>query len=412
MIPLPLFQKKAPAVISFVCLFALLLLLLLTQNAEAAAHTREEKYTFLDSLSQVVYQADYQSLYQGKINDMKQAYHELSSLEAYYEINDQFLYIPDFPFGDHFLYLYEEGYSKDSTYLLEDGNSSVLLSAVKTVQLSSNCMEFFPLRVQEGRLLTEEDMSSLSNTSSTNILPILVGHEYAGLLHIGDRIKSNYIEKEISLEVVGILDSDSYLMVNGYPLYLDRYIIMPSFLCSEPLDEADEIFQVRHYANKLSGFLPQDEATQIFRVFSDLKSLDIGAFHFTTNNSLPGLYAQVMASINLSAHSLALLLLVVSLLLFPLLLLFLLNTNFQYLTVCHLAGVSIQKLRRRTILSAGILFLPSCILLLGYGKLTGLFLHPSFFCIILLWFLCSIALVFYRLSEPTLLTYLGKDIND
>lgn len=68
---------------------------------------------------------------------------------------------------------------------------------------------------------------------------------------------------------------------------------MPSFLCSEPLDEADEIFQVRHYANKLSGFLPQDEATQIFRVFSDLKSLDIGAFHFTTNNSLPGLYAQV-----------------------------------------------------------------------------------------------------------------------
>ena len=321
---------------------------------------------------------------------MKQAYHELSSLEAYYEINDQFLYIPDFPFGDQFLYLYEEGHSEDSTYLLENGDSSVLLSAVKTVQLSSNCMEFFPLRVQEGRLLREEDMSALSNNSSTNILPILVGHEYAGLLHIGDRIESNYIEKEISLEVVGILDSDSYLMVNGYPLYLDRYIIMPSFLCSEPLDEADEIFQVRHYANKLSGFLPQDEA----------------------NNSLPGLYAQVMASINLSAHSLALLLLVVSLLLFPLLLLFLLNTNFQYLTVCHLAGVSIQKLRRRTILSAGILFLPSCILLLGYGKLTGLFLHPSFFCIILLWFLCSIALVFYRLSEPTLLTYLGKDIND
>ena len=64
MIPLPLFQKKAPSVVSFVCLFALLLLLLLTQNAEAAAHTREEKYTFLDSLSQVVYQADYQSLYQ------------------------------------------------------------------------------------------------------------------------------------------------------------------------------------------------------------------------------------------------------------------------------------------------------------------------------------------------------------
>lgn len=412
MIPLPLFQKKAPAVISFVCLFALLLLLLLTQNAEATAHTQEEKYTFLDSLSQVVYQADYQSLYQGKINDMKQAYHELSSLEAYYEINDQFLYIPDFSFGDQFLYLYEEGYNKDSTYLLEDGDSSVLLSAVKTVQLSSNCMEFFSLRVQEGRLLTEGDMYALSNSSSTNILPILVGCEYAGLLHIGDRVESNYIEKEISLEVVGILDSDSYLMVNGYPLYLDRYIVMPSFLCSEPLNEADEIFQVRHYANKLSGFLPQDEATQVFRMFSDLKALDIGAFHFTTNDSLPGLYAQVMASINLSAHSLALLLFVVSLLLFPLLLLFLLNTNFQYLTVCHLAGVSIQKLRQRTILSAESLFLPSCILLLGYGKLTGLFLRPSFFSLILLWFFFSIALVFHKLSEPTLLTYLGKDLND
>lgn len=409
MMPLPLFQKKAPAVLSFVCLFALLLLLLLTQNAEATANAREETYTFLDSLSQVVYQADYQSLYQGKIQDMKQAYRQLSSLDAYYEINDQFLYIPDFSFGDPFLYLYEEGYGKDSTYLLEKNGSSVLLSAVKSVQLSSNCMEFFPLHVQEGRLFTEEDMSFFSNS---NPLPILVGSEYAEFLHIGDRIEGHYIEKDVSLEIVGVLTSDSYLMVNGHPLYLDRYIVMPSFLCSEPLDEADEIFQVRHYAIKLSGFLPQNKAIQVFRVLSDLNSLNIGSFSFPTNDSLPGLYAQVMASINLSAHSLSLLLFAVSLFLFPLLLLFLLNTNFQYLTFCHLAGISIQKLRWRTILSAIALSSPSCLLLCGYGKLIGLSPHPNFFILNLLWLLSATLLVFYKLSEATLLTYLGKDLHD
>ena len=101
MMALPLLQKKLPAIVSVLCFFALTLLLLLTQDAEANLKGQEEKYARSGTLSQVGYQRDYTSLYQGKLKDMKYAYNQLSSLKEYYEVTSQFLYIPDFPLEDH-----------------------------------------------------------------------------------------------------------------------------------------------------------------------------------------------------------------------------------------------------------------------------------------------------------------------
>lgn len=412
MIALPLFQKKLPAIVSVFCLSALILLLLLTQDAEANTKVQEEKYEISGTLSQVEYQTDYTSLYQGKLNDMKYAYDQLSSLGDYYEIASQFLYIPDFPFEDHFLYLYEEGHSEDSKYLLEQDGSLTLISAIKTVQISSNCTDAFSISVQEGRVLTKEDMSSLCKNAPNQTLPILVGSDYADLLQIGDLIEGLYIQKNISLEVVGILTPNSHITLYGYPLYLDRYIVMPSFLCSEPLDEADYIFQVRHYANKLSGFFPQEKASQVFRVIEDLKPLQIGSFSFSTEGSLSGVYSQLITSIGISTHTLMILLISASLLLFPLLLLYLLNTNFQYIVFCYLAGIGIKKLQWQTILSSAILFIPPFLLLYGYGKLTGLSVHPGFILLIFLWLFLSIVIIYMKLSKNAILTYLGRNLND
>ena len=412
MMALPLLQKKLPAIVSVLCFFALTLLLLLTQDAEANLKGQEEKYARSGTLSQVGYQRDYTSLYQGKLKDMKYAYNQLSSLKEYYEVTSQFLYIPDFPLEDHFLYLYEEGHSEDSKYLLEQGGSSTLISAVKTVQISDNCADVFSISTQEGRMLTQEDMSSLCKNIPDQTLPILVGADYADSLQIGDRIESLYIQKNISLEVVGILTPNSHITLYGYPLYLNRYIVMPSFVCSEPVDEADYIFQVRHYANKLAGFFPQEKAPEVFRVIEDLKSLQIGSFSFPTEGSLSGVYSQAIASIGISTHTLMILLIAVSLFLCPLLLFYLLSTNFQYIVFCYLAGICIKKLRWQTILSSAILFLLPFLLLFGYGKLTGLFVHPCVILLAFLWFLLSVVMIYKKLSANAILTYLGRNFND
>ena len=255
-------------------------------------------------------------------------------------------------------------------------------------------------------------MSSLCKNIPDQTLPILVGADYADSLQIGDRIESLYIQKNISLEVVGILTPNSHITLYGYPLYLNRYIVMPSFVCSEPVDEADYIFQVRHYANKLAGFFPQEKAPEVFRVIEDLKSLQIGSFSFPTEGSLSGVYSQAIASIGISTHTLMILLIAVSLFLCPLLLFYLLNTNFQYIVFCYLAGICIKKLRWQTILSSAILFLLPFLLLFGYGKLTGLFVHPCVILLAFLWFLLSVVMIYKKLSANAILTYLGRNFND
>lgn len=406
MIPLPLFHKKAPAVIVLLCLFVLFLLTLLTQDAQTNTTLRTEKYDLADTLSQVGYKTDYQ----GNLDDMKQAYAQLSSLGEYYEISMQFLYLPDFPFSDHFLYLYEEGYSEDSKVLVNLDGIPTSLSAVKTIQLSGNCMDLFPRKVQEGRLLTEKEDDALYEAGTT--LPILVGSEYADLLQVGDLVDGLYIQKALSLEVVGVLAPNSYLSFRGQPLSLDRYLIMPSFRCAAPTGDADELFQVRHYANKLSGYFPQEKAPQILPVITDLNRLEIGTFSFSTGNALSGIYSHLMSSIGLSTHTLNLIFIAAVMLLFPLFLLYLLHRNFSYLACCFLSGISIRTLQLRTIFSCLILLFVPVLSLYGYALLVGLALRPASIVLVLFLVLLSLAILFRTVSTKSMLLWLGRDSHD
>ena len=94
-------------------------------------------YARSGTLSQVGYQRDYTSLYQGKLKDMKYAYNQLSSLKEYYEVTSQFLYIPDFPLEDHFLIsLRGRTQRRLANYLLEQGRFFHPDLSCKTVQIS------------------------------------------------------------------------------------------------------------------------------------------------------------------------------------------------------------------------------------------------------------------------------------
>ena len=49
---------------------------------------------------------------------------------------------------------------------------------------------------------------------------------------------------------------------------LDRYLVMPSFDIEEdPTNAEDDMFQVRHYANKLSGKLHYDSFVQFLEFY-------------------------------------------------------------------------------------------------------------------------------------------------
>ncbi len=399
-----LFQRKLPAAVAVVCLSVLILLILLTQDAMADTKAREEAYTFSGSLSQLIFRPDYPAVYGEKLDDMKYAYDRVASLGDYFEWNTQFLYLPDFPFEDRFLYLYEEGHSDDSRYLLKQGDTDLLISAVKTVQLGTEHMDAFALPVQTGRPLDRADMDG-----TADVLPILAGSEYAGRLQVGDRIDGLYIEKWLTMEVVGILAPDACLTLYGHTLYLDRYLVMPSFCCGAPADEDDQIFQVRHYANKLSGFFPSEKAAQVQQTIAELEPLSIGSFSFAAGGPLTGLYARSVAAIGLSTQTIDTILAVAALLLFPLLLLYLLRTSLPYLASCCLAGASVRALRRRTVLSAAVLFVPPLLLLYGGGALAGLALRPTVLLLAVPWLALAVVLTVWRVSSRTIQLYLGRD---
>ena len=94
---------------------------------------------------------------------------------------------------------------------------------------------------------------------------------------MGDTFSGYYLLKEFSFCVVGIMAEGSNITVNSSILKLDSYVVMPSFSCQNvPDSESEDLFQVRHYVNKLTGLYPASETSEIQLLNSELEQLDIG----------------------------------------------------------------------------------------------------------------------------------------
>lgn len=218
---------------------------------------------------QLNYQVDLADLYGKEIDELKAAHNTLSR-DNYFEIHNQFVYIPFFEGKEIFLYGYEEGHADNSIYQHED----IIFSGVKAVQLSHNALSRFNISLWRGEFFPD------ANYQDGDMVPILLGYEYNGVFDIGDELEADFISKPLKFKVIGILNKDSHVMRLGYPLYLDRYIVMPSINCLySPATPEEDLFQVRHYVNKLEGWFEYNNSSQL-KVLKNETS--------TINQALPG----------------------------------------------------------------------------------------------------------------------------
>lgn len=196
--------------------------------------------------SGLYFEADLTKIYGRSLGELKQAYTELISLDHYYEINDQFLEISYPAIEDECLYGFEYGTAETWT----DDRGTIY--PAKCFQLSKNCFSDLGIGIEQGRPFSMEDMEH----HPTKRVPMIVGHAYQDRLGIGDEVKGRYIQDELTYEVIGILEEGAAIDLSGRSVELDRYLVIPSFdIADAPASTEDDMFQVRHYANKLSGKL-------------------------------------------------------------------------------------------------------------------------------------------------------------
>lgn len=218
--------------------------------------------------------ADEEKLYEEGLAPLKDLYTFLvEQLENdYYEINRQYLEISNFTSGEIFLHGYEYGDAKEA---VNEG-----ISNVKAFQLSHNCFTRFDIKTSTGRGFLSQDYHYKEGAS----LPILLGDSYRGFFQIGDKITANYIFKEFDLEVVGFLSPNACIQMWGQTESLDNYMIMPSFSSADMPKSTSENyrFQVRHYWNKVDGYMDYENIPDAVHSLKEIKSFHLDKLYGQT----------------------------------------------------------------------------------------------------------------------------------
>lgn len=218
------------------------------------------------------YQIDYEDKFRNdRIDKLKNMYNCLLSEKdfSYYEIYSQFLYVLNYGGPDKF----RDGYDMGGGY--EDVEISTklgkgLYSPLQCVQLSLNCFPVFNLKIDTGESFLESEYSY----SYGDKVPVILGSEYKDFYNIGDTLKGVYLFQELEFYIKGFLQKDSYIKKGDSLIYLDRYIVMPMFNCIDSNKDNEYIsFQVKHYANKTSGYLNFAEPTEYDQVNKRIRRL-------------------------------------------------------------------------------------------------------------------------------------------
>lgn len=150
---------------------------------------------------------------------------------------------------------------------------------IQAIQISENVQEDFKLNLAEGRKFSKSDFSI-----SENKIPVILGHNFSDLLHVGDSFIAEYLFDEYEFEVIGILQPHPGVDVINGIYFLDDRIIMPSFWISNDSCVTDGI--KIHYANKTSGKIETDErnAPEVLEEIQDIIE-DTPAGEYSVNSS-------------------------------------------------------------------------------------------------------------------------------
>lgn len=177
------------------------------------------------------------------------------------------------------LYSYYEIYTQQ----LYDSHDTRI--EIPSVQISQNVQNDFGLCVTNGRLLNSEDF-----ILEADIIPVLVGKDYIGTLHLGELFCAEYLFYNYTFEVIGFLNEESYINYSSNSIFLDDKIVMPSFsIYSSPQTGEEALSNIIHYSNKTSGklkLLPTDYGQVDVQISSVLANEDVGQYSWYTDSSI------------------------------------------------------------------------------------------------------------------------------
>lgn len=136
--------------------------------------------------------------------------------------------------SDIFLDGYETGEAEYSIFDMDGEN----WYRTKSLQVSESFFNHFKIKTAFGRKFMEEDYLYQKEKK----IPVIIGNEYKKYFQIGDSIHCNYLSDDITLEIVGILDSEQFFYDENEKEFksCDRYIILPS-MSSETVQYSDKI---------------------------------------------------------------------------------------------------------------------------------------------------------------------------
>lgn len=238
---------------------------------------------------------------------LKNFYNNLSSREdfKYFTIINQPTYIQNIEVPDQFYYGFENSGAKQ---IIDVNKEEKNYHWLKCVQISKSVIEEFKLSIELMNDNIIENWDTI-NIDDSNFIPIILGANYKNKINLNEEYKMLYMDKFLRVKVIGFLEKNSNVYNNGNILYLDNYIILPSFNFKElPKNEKDKRLQLSIYLQKTSGVISSNlSANDIQKLVNEIaKECNLNSY------SIKEADTSNIEIFNLGAKEFAILLLIIS----------------------------------------------------------------------------------------------------
>lgn len=192
---------------------------------------------------------------------LEQVYHKLQTINGinYYEISNQ-----DFIYTNKFL-----GSKK---FINGEGNQNVdgkLITPLKSMQISELFAEKQKLdrNIHTGSFF---DSASYKKTSS-QVIPVVAGADYQHIFKLNSTIENFYLATQnIQCRIIGFLDKNTRVKIDGESINLDHYLIMPDINLAAQ-DNRD--FKKTLLSVKCNGYLHYNNKKEYHQMAQEIKKI-------------------------------------------------------------------------------------------------------------------------------------------
>lgn len=135
--------------------------------------------------------------------------------------------------------------------LVNIGDKEVYVTPLKAIQLGQTAYKLVSDYLDMGRGFNNTDFSY----SKGDNIPVILGSNYKQSYKLNDNIIVNYLERDVTLNIIGFFKSDLSLRINSNNYNLDTYICSPYFDIVDVIDDEDKVFQRRYYFQRNRGYI-------------------------------------------------------------------------------------------------------------------------------------------------------------